>query len=82
MKYKLFTTPSCKSCPAVKNFVSTLSLDVELIDASTEQGREQALKYGVRSVPTMLFFENEQLEKPIATAQTVRQIEEVLTTKT
>ena len=78
MKYKLFTTPWCKACPSVKAYVAGLDLDVEMIDASTVEGKEEAMKYGIRSVPTMLFFADENMEKPVATAQSIQQIEETM----
>ena len=78
MKYKLFTTPSCTSCPSVKSFVSELKLSVELIDASTEDGRAEAMKYSIRSVPTILFFNDDNVDTPVATAHSINKIQELL----
>jgi thioredoxin-related protein len=57
MKYLLFTTKYCVACAPVKKFLEQKALKGELVDAS--ENEEAALKYGVRSVPTVVFFDEE-----------------------
>jgi len=77
MNYKLFTTPTCKSCPEVKAHMETVKLEGEKIDASTPDGREKALELGIRSVPTVVFYENDEVK---GMAQSVKQVNEFLNT--
>jgi len=55
--YKLFTTPMCPKCPAIKEFMKGTDLEGEFVDATSADGLEQARKYKVGSVPTVLFFD-------------------------
>ena len=76
MNYKLFTTPTCKFCPDVKAFLATIDVKGEHFDAATPEGREEAVKYGISTVPTVLFFDNNELK---ATARSINEIKQVLT---
>jgi glutaredoxin-related protein len=58
MKYKLFFTPMCPKCPAIKEFMKGLDIEGEFVDATTPEGLEQARKYEIISVPTILFFDD------------------------
>jgi|TARA_B100002003_G_C14052285_1_gene506709 ribonucleoside-triphosphate reductase len=79
MKYKLFFTPMCPNCPIVKEFMKTVDLDGELLDASTPEGLQQAQKYDVAAVPTVLFFEGDELR---STCQSIDEIKRVIENKT
>ncbi|MBI5393141.1 thioredoxin family protein [Candidatus Woesearchaeota archaeon] len=75
LSYKLFTTPTCVYCPKVKEFMKTVTLIGESIDASTPEGFELAKKFEVSSVPTVLFFEDDKL---VGTTHKVDEIKKFL----
>ena len=75
-KYKLFTTPTCPSCPPVKEFMKGVEMKGEMVDASTPEGLEDARKYGVSAVPTVLFFDEKG--EVVKEAGSVDEIKEVL----
>ncbi len=75
-KYKLFTTPTCPSCPAVKDHMSKQELKGELIDASQPENREQIGQYGITSVPTVLFLDDDG--NVLHMAQSIKQVDRVL----
>lgn len=56
--FKLFTAQSCPKCPQVKEFVKSLDIDVEFIDAGTSEGLEEAKKYNITAVPTFIVLED------------------------
>lgn len=58
MKVLVFTSPSCKPCGTLKNYVELNSLNVEYIDVTTEEGSAQAQQYRVRSLPTVVAVDN------------------------
>lgn len=76
MRYKLFTTPTCPSCPAVKEHMSKQELDGEFIDASQPENREEVGKYSITHVPTVLFLDSE--DKVVHVAQSIKQVDRVL----
>ncbi len=63
-KYVLFTTPTCPSCPAVKNYLNELEtkgqLTGEKVDVTQNNGHVKAIKFNVSKAPTVVFFENDQ----------------------
>ena len=75
-KYKLFTTPMCPNCFAVKEFMKTVQLEGENIDATQPEGVKEAIKFEVMSVPTMIFLDKE--DKIISTAYTIDEIKRVI----
>lgn len=79
MRYKLFYTPMCPNCPKVKDFMKTVSMKGEVIDASSSEGLEQAKQFSIMSVPMVVFLENDS-EK--SRAETVEEIKRVVENKT
>ena len=56
--YKLFTTKFCHKCPAMKEFLEGQDkLSGEIVDASTPEGLEEAKKFDVQGVPTVVFLD-------------------------
>mgnify|MGYP002818608593 FL=1 len=47
----------CPNCPSVKEFMKTQGMEGKEIDATSDEGIEEARKYEVMSVPTVLFFD-------------------------
>ena len=74
--YKLFTTPTCPSCPPVKEFMGGVEMEGEKIDAGTPEGLKEAQRYGIRAVPTVLFFDEKG--EVFKEASSVDEIKEVL----
>ena len=79
MRYKLFFTPMCPNCPSVKEFMKTVEMDGEEIDATTPEGLEQAKKFEVSSVPTVVFLEDNEVK---SVAHNVDEIKRVTENKT
>ena len=60
--YKLFTTPTCHKCPAMKKYMKKSGLKGEVVDATTPEGRKQATELWIQSVPMVVFFNKEGRE--------------------
>ena len=74
--YMLFTTPFCKGCKSVKEFLGNVSLKGDHIDASSGEGSEIAVKYNIRGVPTVVFLDENKNE--IARAHSVADIRDII----
>jgi hypothetical protein len=74
--YLLFTTPFCSSCPPVKEFVRKLPLEGSLIDATESEGGQKAESFGVMSVPTIIFLDENKQE--VGRANSVSAIRSIL----
>ena len=78
MRAEIFTTPTCIKCKSLKNQLEgeEFSLDVSFIDATVGEGAERAKKLGLRSVPVVYLYndENEQ----IGIAHNIDEIEAIL----
>ncbi len=55
---KLFTSPTCPYCPAAEEVVEKVAKEEGImaikLPVNTDEGLKEALKYGVRSVPTIV----------------------------
>jgi ribonucleoside-triphosphate reductase len=78
-KYKLFTTPMCPNCPEIKEFMKTVSLEGEQIDATTPEGLKEASAFNVTSVPTVIFLDEN--DKVVNSAHTIDDIKKVIENK-
>ena len=57
MQYKLFTTPMCPKCPAMKEIMHSQSkVTGEVINCNTPEGMAEARKFLISSVPTVVFL--------------------------
>jgi glutaredoxin-related protein len=79
MKYKLFFTPMCPKCPAIKEFMKGTDIEGEFVDATNPEGLEQARKYEVISVPTVLFLDDKG--KIVSTAHNLEEVKRVVENK-
>lgn len=68
----LFVRPACPACPTAKDAAHTLGIPVELVDADTEAGLAEAVKYNVYATPTAILLNKEGQE--VARAQDARSI--------
>ncbi|MFC1478289.1 ribonucleoside triphosphate reductase [Candidatus Margulisiibacteriota bacterium] len=75
--YKMFYSDTCPNCPPVKNYMANLDLNGEMHNASTEEGLNEARKYGVYSTPAVILFDEQN--GIIRTAHTTSEIEQCLT---
>jgi glutaredoxin len=79
MKYKLFTTPMCPKCPAMKDFMAAQDkVSGEVVDAHTPEGLEEARKFDIHSVPMVVFVDDSG--KEVNRCGTQEEVEEVLGT--
>lgn len=59
MKYKLFTTPMCPKCPAMKEFMAAQDkVSGEVVNAHTPEGLAEARKFNVSAVPLVVFVDD------------------------
>lgn len=69
----------CPNCPKVKDFMKTVVMEGEFIDAATDDGLEQAQKFNVSSVPTVIFLDGDVVK---SIAYSVEEIKRVVQNKT
>lgn len=78
--YLLFTTPTCPSCPPVKEFLSELEakgmLHGENIDVGNDQGYEKATQFSINRSPTVVLFDEQKQE--VARAYNVQEIKSIV----
>ena len=79
MKYKLFFTPMCPKCPAIKEFMKGTDIEGEFIDATYPEGLEKARRYEVISVPAVLFLDDN--DKIVSTAHSLEEVKRVVENK-
>ena len=75
MNLKIFTTPTCVKCKAIKRYLEGVDVEVEYVDATTPEGKKLASEAGVMSAPTILVFDD---GKQIGTAHDMDELEEYL----
>jgi ribonucleoside-triphosphate reductase (formate) len=56
----LFTTKICPRCPAAKQYLSKFN-NIEHIDA--QENTALTKKYGIRTVPSLVLLDNEELKQ-------------------
>ncbi|MBN2458385.1 glutaredoxin family protein [Candidatus Woesearchaeota archaeon] len=81
-KFILFTTPMCPTCTEIKEWVeeSGKAGMVEVIDATTPEGKEKAAEYSISRVPTMVSLDKSG--QKAGEAFDLDSIEEMLENKT
>lgn len=76
VKYLLFTSPFCKFCPTIKQFLSTVDASGTNYDITQDEGREKALSLNVNKIPTVVFTDDSGNET--ARAHNVPDIRDIL----
>ena len=61
---------------AVKEFMKGVELDGDVIDATTNEGIEEARKFQVMSVPTILFFDEN--DKRVSKATSIEEVKRII----
>ncbi len=75
-KYLLFTSPFCKFCPTIKQFLSTVDVSGSNFDITQDDGRNKALSLNVNKIPTIIFVDDSGNE--IDRAHNVNEIRDIL----
>ncbi len=66
MYYILFTTSTCVKCPSFKKVVfENVKFEGNILNEQSVDFSEFAGRFNVASAPTIIIFENENLEKEI-----------------
>jgi len=76
MKCKVFTTPTCVKCKSMKSYLENVEIEKEIINAISPEGREQARNFGIMSVPTVIFFDEN--EEQMGVAHDIDEVEDIL----
>lgn len=78
--HMLFTTPMCPVCNEIKEWLSTTNYKIEIIDATTPEGRAKAVEYNICKVPTMISFDKSG--KRAGEAYDLDSVQEILENRT
>jgi glutaredoxin-related protein len=78
-KYKLFATPACPNCHAVKEFLKGVEIEGDVVDATTPEGIKEVQEFKIMSAPTVLFFDEN--DKVVSKATTIDEIKNIVENK-
>ena len=74
-----FWAPWCQPCKMLGPIVEALAAEnqgkIEVCKVNVDENRELAMKYGIRSIPTMLFFKSGNETKRIIGTQNQSQLQ-------
>ena len=59
LKPLIFSAPWCGNCTVLKNNLKGANIDFTEVNVDSDEGRELAIKFGVRGLPTTLFIDEE-----------------------
>ena len=76
--FELYIRQTCPNCPPVKEFMSKIDLQGRTIDVDTEQGLSEAASKGVFAAPTVIIYNNEDIE--VARAHCVEELSVIFET--
>lgn len=59
----LFTTKSCPKCEITKRFIKNRNVEekigsINIMDTTTDEGRDKAIKFSLRAAPTLVVTDN------------------------
>ncbi len=78
-KYMLFFTPMCPKCPKIKEYMEDKGLEKEWCDCATKDGLDNARKFEVGNVPTVIFLDENG--KEVTRAKDIEEIKRILENK-
>ena len=55
----IFSAAWCGNCTVLKNNLKSAGIPFDEVNVDSELGREMAIKYGVRGLPTTIFTDKE-----------------------
>ncbi|MDI9386029.1 MAG: anaerobic ribonucleoside-triphosphate reductase [Spirochaetota bacterium] len=76
IRYEFFSRRTCPNCPAVQEYLETLSFSGKYINVDSAEGLERARELQILSAPTVVIF-NEAGDE-VARAQSVKELTEIL----
>jgi hypothetical protein len=78
-RYMFFMTPMCPNCAEIHDYMATVELPGDEIDATEDTGQALAEKWEVMSVPTLIFLNDEGREQ--ARASSIQEVERITKNK-
>ena len=69
-----FSAPWCQPCKTLGPIVESLLGQINVKKINVDEDTELAAKYGIRNVPTLLFFKNGQVVNKLVGIQTAENI--------
>ena len=69
-----FSAPWCQPCKTLGPIVESLSGQIDVKKINVDEDTELAAKYGIRNIPTLLFFKNGQVVNKLVGMQTAENI--------
>lgn len=77
MKYLLFTSPTCKACPAMKRNLAAAGLEYDEHSIDVEANRRLASTYFVTALPTLVLVKDGKAHMTLQGARPVFELEEI-----
>lgn len=74
--YEFFMRKTCPNCPPVKAYMANLDMNGKMVDVDTEEGLKMAADKGVFAAPTVIFYDEENVE--IGRAHNVDELNAIL----
>ena len=65
MKRVIFSAPWCAQCTSLKETLRVAKVEFEELNIEEDAGSAAATFYGIRGLPTALFFEGENVVKSV-----------------
>lgn len=72
----VFTAEHCPGCGPVKDFLRKTSISGKIMDIAHAEGAEQAIRFAVRSLPTVVFLDRGKNE--VARAHNVTDVKTII----
>lgn len=66
----------CPNCPKVKEYMQSVDMQGELLDATTREGLTEARKFNVAAVPTVVFLEGNEEKSRASSVEEIKRIVE------
>jgi hypothetical protein len=78
-RYLFFMTPMCPNCAEIHDYMASVKVPGDEIDATDDVGMEMAQKFEVMSVPTLVFLGEDGRER--ARATNITEVERIVSNK-
>ncbi len=80
--YADWCAPCRMMAPILEKVAGDLQGDVKIVKVNVDSNREAAVKYGIRSIPTLMLFQNGEVKWQGVGVIQADQIEQIVKTKT
>ena len=74
-----FTAKWCQPCKMLTKTLRSINPDIEIVIVDIDEDIDLPMKYGVRSVPTMIMIHNDEEIKRMTGVKSAQEIEDWLT---